>query len=332
MSVPPLVTVVIPAFNASRWIVETLQAALSQTLAEIEVLVIDDGSTDETAAIVERAAAQDPRVRLIVQGNAGVGAARNRGIAEARGRYIAPLDADDLWGPSKLELQVRRIEELGERVGLVYCWSRRIDEQGAPIDFHNQSFEMEGEALSVLIHRNVTINASVPLFRREALDVIGHYLTREEQGGVQGCEDWDLCIRIAEKYRIGVVRKFLVGYRQTAGCMSAGTAAMARSFEIMMSGARRRNPYLPECLFKEGAARFHTYLAAKSYLGRDHGSCISFSVKSASYQPSILLKRSVVKRLGKSVVLSVLGARTSSGRPESHHGVTPTIDGGRHVQ
>src|SRR5512135_2363973 len=102
----PMVSAVIPACNAAAFIRQTLDSVLGQTLDSLEAIVIDDGSADETGAIVEGFAQRDPRVRLIHQENAGVGAARNTGIRHARGRYVAPIDADDIWFADKLKKQV----------------------------------------------------------------------------------------------------------------------------------------------------------------------------------------------------------------------------------
>jgi glycosyltransferase involved in cell wall biosynthesis len=98
---------------------------LAQTYQEIEIIVVDDGSSDATSAIVEEFVARDARFHLIRQRNAGVGAARNTAIRKARGKYIAPLDADDFWFPEKLEKQVACMEQSGHRTGLVYCRTKR---------------------------------------------------------------------------------------------------------------------------------------------------------------------------------------------------------------
>ena len=117
-----LVSIVIPAFNCARTIAETLGSAQGQTHAELDIIVVDDGSTDGTAEIVARHAAADPRIRYLRQANSGVAAARNHGIAEARGPYVALLDADDLWHPTKIAAQLRRFEERGPATALVYTW------------------------------------------------------------------------------------------------------------------------------------------------------------------------------------------------------------------
>ena len=121
---PPLVSVLVPAYNAAKTIGETLASACSQTHARLEIIVVDDGSVDETARLVLQAASEDPRIRLVKQANAGVATARNTALAHATGEFVAPLDADDVWRPTKIERQLKRI--LGNsNVGMVYCWSLR---------------------------------------------------------------------------------------------------------------------------------------------------------------------------------------------------------------
>ena len=100
MNKAPLVSVVIPVYNAKHYLAECLDSLLGQTLRETEIIAVDDGSTDESPAILENFAARDPRLKVIRQANAGVSAARNRGMAEARGKYLTFVDADD-----RLDLQ-----------------------------------------------------------------------------------------------------------------------------------------------------------------------------------------------------------------------------------
>jgi glycosyltransferase involved in cell wall biosynthesis len=153
----------------------------------LEVIVVDDGSSDATSAIVEEFMRKDPRVQLVRQNNAGVGAARNAGIRRAHGKYIAPLDADDLWCPNKLEKQVARIEQCGSETGMVYCWSTLVDKNGDFLLF-SDPHPYEGRLRQALLLRNVVGNASAPLIRATAFEKLGFYLTRAEQGGGEGAK------------------------------------------------------------------------------------------------------------------------------------------------
>src|ERR1051325_8123716 len=117
----PLVSIIVPVCNGESSIADALASALGQTYKTVEVIVVDDGSRDRTREIVEAIARRDGRVRLVTQDNRGVAAPRNRALADATGDLVAPLDADDLWDPQKIERQVRRMLKAGDDTGLVYC-------------------------------------------------------------------------------------------------------------------------------------------------------------------------------------------------------------------
>ncbi|WP_409192973.1 glycosyltransferase family 2 protein [Bradyrhizobium sp. RDM4] len=119
-----------PAFNAASTIRETVSSALNQTYRNLEVIIVDDGSADQTKALATHLAQCDPRVRYVYKDNGGVASARNRGIAEAQGKFVATLDADDLWYPTKLERQLERLEQSGPETALVYAWCCWIDDHG----------------------------------------------------------------------------------------------------------------------------------------------------------------------------------------------------------
>src|ERR1043165_7900277 len=125
-----LVSVVIPTFNGAAVVGETIMSARRQSFSPREIIVVDDGSTDETASILEAHSKEDARVRILRQPNRGVAAARNCGIAEARGALIAFLDHDDLWTPTHIENQVNRIAESTAETAVVYSWSCLVDLQG----------------------------------------------------------------------------------------------------------------------------------------------------------------------------------------------------------
>lgn len=126
-----LVSIITPAYNAERFVVETMESILRQTYPHWELLIIDDGSRDSTPEILKRYAAKDSRIIPIRQENAGSAAARNTGIRQAKGRYIVLLDADDLWEPDFLEKQLKFMAE--KNALLVYSSFKRINEQGKEI-------------------------------------------------------------------------------------------------------------------------------------------------------------------------------------------------------
>lgn len=259
----PLVSVVIPAYNAEQFIGCTLDSVLAQTYSALEVLVVDDGSQDGTAAVVRQYEILDCRVRLLQQANAGVAAARNTGIQAVTGEFVAPLDADDLWYPHHIEEQVKCFLQSPTSVGLVYSWSVDIDGQGR-LTGGMRAAEICGEVYKTLICHNFLGNASASMMRRSCLELIGGYDTslRARQG--QGCEDWDLYLRMAEQFQFGVAPTFSVGYRKGHGSMSKNYNQMARSHGLVMDGVRQRYPGLPKFLFRLSASNLYFYFAHQS--------------------------------------------------------------------
>jgi len=271
----PLVSVIIPAYNAELFIEETLKSVLAQTYQRLEVLVVDDGSSDRTAEIVQHYAGWDSRIRLIQQANAGVAAARNRGIQEARGQFVAPVDADDIWYPQALELMVQRFAAASEETGVVYSWSVDIDEMGQRTGgFHAAT--LEGKVLKTLLCHNFLGNASSSLIRRSCFERVGGYDEQLKEQNAQGCEDWDLYLRLAEHYAFTVVPKFLVGYRKLPSGMSADFSKMARSQSLMLSRVRKHHPEIPAVLYQISRSSFYLYLAQQSHINGNMRDALSW--------------------------------------------------------
>jgi glycosyltransferase involved in cell wall biosynthesis len=263
ISQAPLVSVIIPAYNAEAFIGRTLNSVLSQTYQNLEVLVVDDGSHDRTPTMVQAIAQTDDRVRLIQQTNAGVAAARNLGIQNAQGEFIAPIDADDLWYPDALEKLVARFQASDSQVGVVYVWAVDIDERDQPTGgFHAAT--INGSVYKTLICHNFLGNASATLIRKSCLDRIGGYNTQLKAQNAQGCEDWDLYLRLAEQYKFGVVPEFLVGYRKIASSMSGDFSKMARSQQLMLQTIQHNHPEIPGFLYRLSRSSFYLYLAHQS--------------------------------------------------------------------
>jgi glycosyltransferase involved in cell wall biosynthesis len=259
----PLVSVIIPAYNAEAFLERTLAAVLSQTYTHFEVLVVDDGSTDRTVDIVNTWAKQDSRIRLLQQPNQGVAAARNFAIQNAQGTLIAPIDADDIWYPENLEKQVQRLSSADESVGLVYSWSLDIDETDLVIGGFSASV-IEGNVSKTLVCHNFIGNASATLIRRACFEKVGGYNCQLKTLGAQGCEDWDLYLRIAEVYQFQVVPEFLVGYRKVISSMSRNYDSMARSHFLMLQFARERQPATSSMMCRLSSSSFYLYLARQS--------------------------------------------------------------------
>ena len=269
----PLVSVIIPAYNAEQFIARTLSSVLNQTYRNLEVLVVDDGSKDRTAEIVEQIAKQDSRISLLRQQNSGVAKARNLAIENAKGEYIAPIDADDIWYPQKIEKQIEVFLNSEPSVGLVYAWSVLIDEEDRILNgfkninsFHFSNVaSVEGEVYLPMIYRNFIGNSSVPLIRKSCLDKVGGYNELLKEQDAQGCEDWDLQLRIAEFYQYKVVPSFLVGYRRYSNSMSGNHLRMAKSYDAIMADVKKKYPQIPEFVYRWSKSYFYISLFVGSY-------------------------------------------------------------------
>jgi glycosyltransferase involved in cell wall biosynthesis len=236
-----LVSVVIPAYNAEATLDETLRSVRAQTHHALEIIVVDDGSTDATRELAERHAAVDRRVRVLHQANAGVAAARNVGWQQARAAFIAFVDADDLWAPTKIEKQLHRLQQGGDKTGLAYCWMSRIDAAGAVIRDHNSTLD-QGNVLDAILRSNIVGNGSAALVRRQALIDSGGFDSALRAGGGEGCEDWLFYARVAGAYEFVLVPELLVGYRDLPNNMSSNRPRMLRSHMLMCDQMLAQHP------------------------------------------------------------------------------------------
>jgi glycosyltransferase involved in cell wall biosynthesis len=310
----PLVSVIIPAYNAEAFIRFTLDSVLAQTYQNFEVIVVDDGSSDRTPEIVESYAQRDPRIRLLRQKNSGVAAARNLAIQASKGVYVSPIDADDIWYPQKLEKQVHCIENADQSVGLVYAWSVYINEDGEIIGRYiaDQGYTFaEGDVFNILLYFNFLDNASTALFRRSCIDRVGGYNCNLKAQNAQGCEDWDIYLRIAEHYSFQVVPNYLIGYRQYPGSMATNCPVMARSYELMMMEVQQRNPDIPDRVRRWSRSTFYNYLMGKSYVYGDYRNMFIWLYRCLSADPVVLLRPGLYKVVFVAALSMVLQPFTS---------------------
>ncbi len=242
---------------------------MSQTYPNLDIIVVDDGSCDRTVEIVNQLIQKDRRIRLLQQPNCGVAAARNLAIQNAKGEFIAPIDADDIWYPTQIQRQVQAMQQGGNRIGLVYSWSVDIDEQNLPTgEFH--SAQIGGNVYTTLIAHNFIGNASATLIRRSCLDQVGGYDPELRHQQAQGCEDWDLYLRISERYEFQVVPEFLVGYRKLSNSMSGDYRTMAKSHRLIMASAHQRSPHVPSYLFNLSSSNLYIYFAHQCHRYQQH--------------------------------------------------------------
>lgn len=242
----PLVTVVIPAFNAERFLERTLQSALQQTYQELEVIVVNDGSTDATEGIAKGYAQRDPRLRVVSVPNGGVASARNVGLYAGQGEFVAFLDSDDLWHPTKVQHQVSSlIKSEGSGAAASYTLMRIIDVDDRIIR-NGSGVGYSGYIFSRHLFSRPVGNGSSLLVRRETALLMSGFDPTWAARGIGGCEDLDFELKIAARYPIQATRLFLVGYRAYPGNMSSDGLTLARSVLSTVESHLQAHPELPD--------------------------------------------------------------------------------------
>ena len=216
----PLVSVIIPTFNRAHIISRSIESVLRQTLSDYEIIVVDDGSTDNTRTLL-RDRFGDTVSYIGKPNNEGLSAARNTGIERARGTYIAILDDDDCWLPEKLARQVKLMES-DPAPGLVYCGSLKVNGRGEVLEEMKPT--KRGDIFEDLLHRNYLLGpASVALFSRDVLRKSGLF-----DPALSPCADWDLWIRMARCAMVDFVDQPLVHYVLHEGNMHGNISGMEK--------------------------------------------------------------------------------------------------------
>ena len=215
---------------------EAVASVLSQGFADFELIVVDDGSTDGTAAIARHFCLSEPRLRVVTRPNGGVAAARNAGIRASKGEFVAFIDADDLWHPTKIELQIEALLAENPDVALVYSPFRVIDTDGNVIA-SSRRHGASGWVLNRHLHENIVGNGSSVLVRKAVLQELGGFDPWLREQGAEGCEDLLLQLRIASRYKFCEVPAYLIGYRKHPGNMSSDRDRMSRSGMLAVTRA-----------------------------------------------------------------------------------------------
>lgn len=225
----PRVSVIIPTYNRSRLLGETVESVLAQSFTDFECLIIDDGSTDDTGEVAREMAARDARIRLYIRKNGGGAAARAYGLSQARGEYVAYLDHDDRWAEEKLALQVEALDgdpECGLAYGRVSLYKQNGDYFGElPVRYRWGAVQRE-----LIVSQNFLGTYSNPMVRRELLARVGG-----PDPAVGMSDDWDLFIRLAGETRFGFINQRLVLYNvgNEASQSRDLTAAMLSEINVL---------------------------------------------------------------------------------------------------
>ncbi len=277
------VSIIIPAYNSMKFLPETLASVWQQTFTDFEVLIIDDGSSDDIKEWVSQIA--DAKLKLISQPNQGASAARNQGIRAASGEYIAFLDADDLWMPTKLETHVSYLEQNPD-IGLVYSWTAITDAQGKPTGRVMTPTD-EGDIFIKILARNIVVCPSV-VVRRCCFDNVGLFID-----SLRFNEDWEMWIRIASQYKFAVVKEPLVYYRQHANNTSKKWQSMEEGYKFVIEKTFQSVPPELKYLQNHSYGNANLILAWKAIQSQDQDWELAayFRSKAISYHPQVIFSQ-----------------------------------------
>jgi glycosyltransferase involved in cell wall biosynthesis len=293
MTSQPLVSVVIPAFNAAATLGETLGSVESSTYRNIEVLVVDDGSTDDTAAVAADFQRRDPRFCLHRQSNGGLARALNAGFERAEGDYVARLDADDVWHPTKLERQMEVASRIPE-AGFIYTFVRYIDEASQVLrDGPEQRFPPWALCRGVV--ESLAGGGSTALMKRSAMIEAGRC-----DPAFPAWEDLVMQLQISSRHPIAFVPEYLAGYRVREGSMSAATPAMLAAWRPLRQMLRRQFPDIPGKVLRWAHGARCTLFAEQQAWRGNYGRSAALLAEGIATDPvwtSIFLAHRLARRL-----------------------------------
>jgi len=297
MSDGPLVSIVMPLYNAEKTVADAIRSVLNQSYRNFELIVVDDGSTDESASIVAEImkSPEGDSINLMHQQHAGVAAAQNKGLNAARGEYIALLDADDLWHPEKLE---RHVKHLGshKEVGVSYSYSQFINISGKKLPYF-QKPKLKNIALKDLLCRHPVSNGSTTVFKRDILDALR--LEDEENGmscyvdgRLSRSHDVEMWVRAGVKSSLSFegIGEVLTYYRLSSQSYSSALEEKRQSFDQAMDII---SGYAPELITRCGklARAYHLcYLSRRAISLPDAKAAIHYFWRAVFEAPRICVE------------------------------------------
>lgn len=274
----PTISVVVPAYNAERFVAEAIGSVLEQSVPATECVVVDDGSRDGTAELVEKFG---PPVRLVRQENRGVSGARNRGVAESQGNFLAFLDADDTWQRQRLERQVDALTASPAHDAVV-CATRVVDAQGVELGTIVPDARLTAERLLLWQATTVSVSSNL-LVSREAFEEIGGF-----DESLSTSADWALTFRLIERGPLLTVDEPLVTYRVHDSNMSADVHRFERdmlhAYDKVFAGAA---PDIAR-LRRRAYANLHRTIAGSFFVERRLGGFARHAGWSLLAHPSTL--------------------------------------------
>lgn len=256
-----LISVIIPAYNAEKTILATIKSVVSQTYKNFEIVVINDGSTDNTVSVVSTVS--DPRIKILSFENSGLPTARNRGIDHSSGELLSFLDADDLWTHEKLEKQFNAIQK-NKGIGVVYSWTRFIDEANQVMFSGSGLNEVfEGNIYCEMLQGNFIRSGSNILMRKSLINEVGYF-----DPDLKSVEDWDYYIRLAAVTKFSYVPEYQILYRKSNTSMTTNVGKMEFFSLLVINRAYDNAPSSKQHLKKISLSNTYFYLA-KQFLSSD---------------------------------------------------------------
>lgn len=288
----PKISVVIPLYQGERFISDTIASVRAQTFEDFEIIVVDDGSSDAGPALVE--AIDEPRLRLIRQENRGLSGARNTGVRHSRGEYVAFLDADDLWNPTKLQRHVQQLDA-DRRIGVSFSASAFMDDDGNDMGIvqrpHGATFDSD-----TIFRRNPVGNGSAPVIRRETLDAVA-FLDPERgrmcwfDESFRQSEDIECWTRIAATtdWRFAYVDAPLVRYRVNQQGLSADVTTQLATWRRFRKKVAAYAPALETRSGNFAEAYQLRYLARRSIRSSQFNQALNLVAAALRAEPRILM-------------------------------------------
>jgi glycosyltransferase involved in cell wall biosynthesis len=302
----PKISVVVPVYNGEKTISQTIKSIQQQTFFNFEIVVINDGSTDST--LEELVHLREPRMKVLSYENGGLPIARNRGIANASGDFVTFIDADDLWTPDKLELQLAVLQQHPE-ADAVYSWTLYLNEEGTA--FHQgDKLHFQGNVLPQLLLSNFIASGSNIMIRKQAIASVGYF-----DPTLRSCEDWDYWLRLAAHCSFAVVPKYQIIYRQSTTAMSSKVEVMEKHLLIVHERGFRLAPSELQLLKNQSLANIYEFLAhlCLSYIAGSNGAKLAYQKlrQAILLHPSLLLTKKTQVLLIKIVLLLLASPKIS---------------------
>lgn len=309
------ISVIIPVYNGEKTIIETIRSVLAQTFTDLEVIVINDGSTDRTTEVIGNIL--DQRVRLYSYTNGGPATSRNRGIQRSQGQYISFIDADDLWTVDKLEIQYQALQD-HPHAAVAYSGTDWIDEQGNFLR-HASAPGPSGNVYAYALLYNLFGSGSNFLVRREALFSV-HESDQDYHSFfdefTKPSEDWDLCIRLAKRYEFIAVPQVQILYRRSLNSLSSQLVQQEQGTTRTLKKAFSQAPANLQYLQRPSFSNIYRYISYKSLEGisthRRGWQGLKVFIKMLTYDTTPLKQKVTWKVLARILIMLLLPTKLES--------------------